>query len=208
MNKKIIILVVLVIVTIGLLLAVYLIQHKKLTDFPKIQTKMTDNFKKQAFDVSFKGSDTTIKGTLDKSANFKGDILVKDTVVQNIIKVGDKTYTKSPEEEKWQIQQSSAFLSQIGLMTHPEYIQLQKQLLNSGGSYQYSIIFEKPGQDLLKQMSKEDLAKLQMTGTVLLNKSSFQLKELKFHQGKETTNEVIIDYTINPNPPTITEPKI
>lgn len=215
MNKKItiIILATLIIVLGVAVLVLYSGQRKKQAETEKIQTQMTDAFKKTAFDTAYEvksAESTNLKGTMDAKANFQGDILNQDAVVQNIVKVGDKVYTKAPKEDKWLLQQNPTFLAQINLMSHPEYIQLKKYLKkDSDGNPIYAILYDQTSKILSGKLTREQKAqrvKLQLTGTVTLDQKTGQLKELKLSKDAKTPNEVTINYTINTKPPLISEP--
>lgn len=203
----------------------------KLKDVPQVQKEqiqkdLVSGFKAQkGFDVSLSGPQndkvgSKLTGALAPSGDFQGkyeftqpaqDEQPVSTQTVNIIKVGSDTYTKNEQDQTYQ-KNDKMFAYQLNIMAHPEDIQIQGQMPDQkvdGIVYsQYQIIFEKPGQEIVKEMSQELLDNIRMTGTILLHKQTLILKQMKLHQGKEEKASFTINYTPTDSAPKIEPPNI
>lgn len=207
-KKNLIIAAVILFILAGIGFSIYYFQARKAADVKESQTKMEAGFKDKSFNTSYSATGSNLKGVLDKSQNFQGDILSKGSVVQNIIKVGDKVYTKSPNGNTWLVQKNPAFLTKITLMSHPAYVKLDKFLSkDKDGNLEYSIFYDQSSGIISNKAPKVKRGEHKPTGTALLNKQTKELMGIKLHQGTDAKNDITINYTINSSPPVITEPK-
>lgn len=188
----------------------------------QLQKDIVSSFKDQrGFNIAVVGkkdSGAKLKGDFTPAGDFQGQYVFSQpaqdkipafTKTTDIIRIGHDTYTKDSQDKTYQ-KDDKFYAFELNIMAHPEDIQIQEQLPDQtidGVTYaQYSIIFEKPGQEIVKTMSQETLESLRVTGTILVRKDNFLLKQMKLHQGKENIGEFTIEYTINANPPKIEAP--
>lgn len=210
MSKKIFIIItpILIIVILAVIFHSYLpfIKQKPTENLSTTQEKIITATKSSAFDITYATPDISISGTINQSQDFQGSIsLSEENSVGEIIKVKDTIYTQSSSEKPWQVNEP-AFEPISNIITHPEYIQIKDRLNDLGNDFQYSVLFEKPNQKVFAQMSKEQLDNLRLTGTILVDKTTYRLKQMKLHQGTDISKEITIDYTVNGNPAVIAVP--
>lgn len=140
--------------------------------------------------------------------DFAGENKINDEITSNIVAKDGKIYTQSGKEG-WK-QDDKTYTYKLNIIEHPQWIQLQKQLddqeINGTAYLQYQVLFENPNQEILKTMSKEALENLRITGTMLINKKTMELKQIKLHQGKDTSNEIKVEYSALGSVPKIEAP--
>lgn len=230
-NQKIILIIFLIIILVGV--AFYWTRsfwyHKSVPEAQKnqIQADLVSNFKEQqSYSVSSLGSEDKDKATVMLNGNLapNGDFQGKYEINQpaqkdqpaikssiEIIKIGTDVYIKEAKDDTFQKKDSYSII-ELNILAHPEDIQIQSQLADQkidGVTYsQYNILFEKPDQEIIKTMSQEQLDNLRISGTILVRKDNFQLKQMKLHQGKDDNNSFTIDYSVLDSAPKIEVPKI
>lgn len=206
MNKKLFFTAIIIIVFILVAgsLSYYFINKKNDASMTETKTKMLAFQKENAFDTTFSAQSLIdLKGVIDKSKNFQGDILKHDLVVQNILKVGGNIYTKSPDDKKWSNQKNPLFLKEINILADFDNIQFKKLISDKDGVKKYEIIYDSTNGASEGKLSTKERDKTIYHGTATLDSKTYQLKELEIYN---SSNKVLIKYTIKSNPPTIEKP--
>ena len=224
-QKKVYLIIAFIILLIGLSI-VYAFRisdiNKYSKNLPEInQTIITNFLTKKAYDTVLSSPTEKIEGKFVNPSLFEGDHQIGSkaesgnmsyTKDYSIIKVDNENFIKKDGEESYKKNEDSSVSYILNMITHPDWIQIQKRLADQkidGVTYlQYEIFFEKPDQEIVKTMSQEQLENLRIYGTILVKKDNFQLKQIKLHQGKNTETTFLIEYSPLENAPVIEKPKI
>jgi hypothetical protein len=208
-------LLVLVLVVVGVILISRPNQSNK-TNVGDIKLELQRQFSQgMGHTVSVKTASGTFSGQLN-STDFKGSFKSgSNLAASQIVSLDGKNYVSDVNGKNWE-NNSAMFSSQINMVTHPEWIQIQKQLpgvSKNGKSYhQYEILFENPDQDITKNMSEDLHNKFGYFGIILVDTDTLQLKQMKIHAGKEEPKDkdliTTIEYSEISNPPDISIPKM
>lgn len=189
-------------VGVGILLTTIL-QNRKFANTNVIEKELVNRFqKKPSYDFSVStivqpDSKPTVifKGSLNTNKDVDGTYTISGKDYK-VLSNDSKVYMKSADDKDWQ--DGKPIIYEVNVSTHPEWIQIQKRLpdvvANKVRYLQYSVIFEKPDQEMVKNMPQEVLDSLQIRGSVLLEKDKLLLKSMKLHQGKDENGSYDIEY--------------
>lgn len=169
------------------------------TDLHSLQQRIISGYKSSfGYNVSLSQSNVKIEGKLNPEGSFVGKIHSGDSALGDVIQKDAKVYIKEAGSEKWSGDNKN-YLAEINMISHPEYIQLQKRLRDvyrDNKTYlHYEILFEKPNQEVVKLIPPSQLEELRIYGDVLIEKTSLKLYEINLHYGKKGKNTMTIHYT-------------
>lgn len=172
-------------------------QIKPHKDYTETQKAITDKYNQSPQSIDLSDKTISLKGNVDATRNFSGTYIV-DGVEKDIKRENNSIFTKDSGTDVWQPSENT-LLRELNIIAHPEYIQILSQIedikIGDSDCNQYSILFEKPDQAIVKEMAPEELERLRIYGTIAVTKDTKQLLRFRYHLGKDSKDEITLNIT-------------
>ncbi len=187
--------------------------QKKYSNLPTIQDKIYSATEQQKnFQASVQSDQVKAEGIFSNPDRFSGKVIYGAEInssawSRDVIKANEDIYIK--DKDTWE-KQSVSYI-ELNIITHPNWFQLQERLEDNTESnikyLNYRVIFEKPNQEITKEIPQETLEQMRITGTLTVNKENFQIKKASLKMGEDDSKQYSIEFSPTSDAPSIKMPE-